>query len=95
MTETNAATDVRIEHDALGDVPVPADRLWGAQTERSIHNFPIGRATFKWTRPVIRALGILKKSRGPGQRRAGRAAAREGRTHRPGRRGGHRGQVGR
>lgn len=62
MTEIQAAADVRIEHDALGDVPVPNNRLWGAQTERSIHNFPIGRDTFKWTRPVIRAFGILKKS---------------------------------
>jgi fumarate hydratase class II len=62
MAETNATADFRIEHDALGDVPVPNDRLWGAQTERSIHNFPIGRDRFTWTRPVIRALGILKKS---------------------------------
>ncbi len=62
MTETSATTDVRIEHDALGDVPVPGNRLWGAQTERSIHNFPIGRDRFQWSRPVIRALGILKKS---------------------------------
>jgi fumarate hydratase, class II len=62
MTETETAADVRIEHDALGDVPVPNNRLWGAQTERSIHNFPIGRDNFKWSRPVIRAFGILKKS---------------------------------
>ncbi len=62
MTETNTTGDFRIEHDALGDVPVPSNRLWGAQTERSIHNFPIGRDRFTWTRPVIRALGILKKS---------------------------------
>lgn len=62
MTDTNAATEFRIEHDALGDVPVPSNRLWGAQTERSIHNFPIGTHHFKWTRPVIRAFGILKKS---------------------------------
>jgi fumarate hydratase class II len=62
MTETNAPMGFRIEHDALGDVPVPNNRLWGAQTERSIHNFPIGVGRFQWTRPVIRALGILKKS---------------------------------
>jgi len=52
---------VRIEHDALGDVPVPEDHLWGAQTERSIHNFPIGTARFRFGRVVIRAFGILKK----------------------------------
>jgi fumarate hydratase class II len=51
----------RVEHDALGDVEVPADRLWGAQTERSRTNFPIGVERYQWGRPVIRALGILKK----------------------------------
>ena len=53
---------VRTEHDALGPVEVPADRLWGAQTERSRHFFAIGVPRFVWTRPVIRALGLLKKS---------------------------------
>ena len=52
----------RIEHDALGEVRVPADHLWGAQTERSRENFPIGIDRFRFTRPVIRALGILKKA---------------------------------
>jgi len=52
---------MRIEHDALGPVEVPADRLWGAQTERSRHFFAIGVPRFVWTRPVIRALGLLKK----------------------------------
>jgi fumarate hydratase class II len=51
----------RVEHDSLGEVQVPADRLWGAQTERSRHNFPIGVERFRWGRPVIRAFGILKK----------------------------------
>jgi fumarate hydratase class II len=51
----------RIEKDALGAVKVPAGRLWGAQTERSHENFPIGVPRYHWDRPVIRALGILKK----------------------------------
>src|SRR6202162_3261712 len=51
----------RMEEDALGDVRVPAEHLWGAQTERSHENFPIGVDRFRWGRPVIRALGILKK----------------------------------
>lgn len=55
------ATAVRIEKDALGPVEVPADRLWGAQTQRSLHFFPIGVNRFRWERPVIRAFGILKK----------------------------------
>jgi len=53
--------NVRIEKDALGEVAVPADRLWGAQTQRSIDNFPIGVDRFKWGRPVVRAFGVLKK----------------------------------
>lgn len=51
----------RIEEDALGNVEVPADRLWGAQTQRSHLNFQIGVRRYTWGRPVIRALGILKK----------------------------------
>src|ERR1700723_4064750 len=60
ISET-AAHAFRVEEDALGDVQVPADRLWGAQTQRSRDNFPIGIERFRWGRPVIRALGILKK----------------------------------
>ena len=52
----------RTEHDALGDVEVPSDRLWGAQTQRSIENFPIGRNRYIWGRDVIRGFGILKKA---------------------------------
>ncbi len=51
----------RIETDSMGEVRVPSHRLWGAQTERSIENFPIGVGRFHWGRPVIRAFGILKK----------------------------------
>src|SRR5258708_3908409 len=51
----------RLEEDALGDVQVPAEHLWGAQTQRSHLNFPIGVERFRWGMPVIRALGILKK----------------------------------
>jgi len=52
----------RQESDSMGSVAVPADRYWGAQTERSIHHFPIGVARFRWQRPVIRALGLLKQA---------------------------------
>lgn len=51
----------RVEEDALGEVQVPAEHLWGAQTQRSYLNFPIGTERFRWGRPVVRALGILKK----------------------------------
>ena len=56
------ATTIRIEKDALGEVRVPAEHLWGAQTQRSIENFPIGVDRFRWGRPVIRAFGVLKKA---------------------------------
>ncbi len=52
----------RIETDSMGPVEVPADRYWGAQTQRAILHFPIGVARFRWQRPLIRALGILKKA---------------------------------
>ena len=50
----------RIEKDTMGEVAVPADRYWGAQTQRSLRNFEIGEIRFG--RPMIRAFGILKKA---------------------------------
>jgi fumarate hydratase class II len=58
---SDASRDTRIETDALGEVAVPAERLWGAQTQRALENFPIGIERFRWGRPVIRALGVVKK----------------------------------
>jgi fumarate hydratase class II len=52
----------RTETDSMGKIEVAADRYWGAQTERSRNNFKIGVERFRFTRPVIRALGILKKA---------------------------------
>ncbi|HLR82770.1 MAG TPA: class II fumarate hydratase [Paenalcaligenes sp.] len=51
----------RTEYDSMGAIEVPANRYWGAQTERSIHNFPIGVARFKQSPILIESLGILKK----------------------------------
>ena len=62
--------EYRIEHDSMGEMRVPADALWGAQTERSHENFPIG--TERMPREVIRAFAVLKKA-------AARANARLGR----------------
>ena len=52
----------RTERDTMGEVQVAADRYWGAQTQRSLEHFDIGRDTFVWGRPVVRGLGLLKKS---------------------------------
>src|SRR5690349_20793822 len=54
--------DTRIETDALGEVAVPSQRLWGAQTQRSVDNFPIGRGRYRFGRRVVRAFGIVKKA---------------------------------
>jgi fumarate hydratase, class II len=51
-------TNVRIESDTMGTIAVPADRYWGAQTERSLHHFAIGGDTMPVA--VIKAFGILK-----------------------------------
>src|SRR4029077_10833663 len=50
----------RMETDSFGPIPVPADRYWGAQTQRSIENFRIGAE--RMPRPLIRALGIVKRA---------------------------------
>ena len=52
----------RIEHDSMGEVRVPADKYWGAQTQRSVQNFPIGVGLETMPREIIHAFGILKKA---------------------------------
>jgi fumarate hydratase class II len=56
--EEDVVTTTRIETDSMGEIEVPADVYWGAQTARSLHHFDIGEDTMP--RPVIRAFGILK-----------------------------------
>ena len=54
------AAATRRESDTMGEVDVPADRYWGAQTQRSLENFRIGGHRF--TPPVLRAFGVVKKA---------------------------------
>jgi fumarate hydratase class II len=54
--------EYRIEHDSMGEVKVPADKYWGAQTERSHENFPIGVGIETMPKEIIHAFGILKKA---------------------------------
>ena len=54
--------EYRIEHDTMGAVRVPADRYWGAQTQRSRENFPIGVGLETMPREITRAFGILKQA---------------------------------
>ena len=53
-------TNTRIETDTMGDVEVPADRLWGAQTQRSLENFKIG--SDRMPLPLIHALALVKRA---------------------------------
>ena len=54
--------DYRIEHDSMGEVKVPNDKYWGAQTQRSHENFPIGVGIETMPREITHACGILKKA---------------------------------
>src|SRR5438445_995291 len=57
---TNQIVEHRIERDTMGEVRVPANTLYGAQTQRALENFPISRLRFP--RPFIRALGLIKSA---------------------------------
>jgi fumarate hydratase class II len=52
--------ETRAETDAFGEVQVPADKYWGAQTERSLENFRINQPQDRMPPPIIKAFGILK-----------------------------------
>ena len=54
--------EYRIEHDSMGEVKVPADKYWGAQTQRSVENFPIGVGLETMPREITKAFGYLKKA---------------------------------
>ena len=51
---------VRIERDSMGELRVPADALWGAQTQRAVQNFPL--SGLRMPRAFIRALGLIKEA---------------------------------
>ena len=54
--------EYRIEHDSMGEMKVPADRLWAAQTQRSHENFEIGVGIETMPREITHAFGILKRA---------------------------------
>ena len=59
----------RTEHDSMGAVEVPEDRYWGAQTERSRRNFPIGAGQETMPEEIIRAFALLKRAAAEANRR--------------------------
>ncbi len=62
-------SEYRTERDSLGEMQVPADAYWGAQTQRAVENFPISGITFG--RRFVRALGIVKKAAAQANRELG------------------------
>lgn len=61
-TTATMSQQYRTESDAFGELQVPADKYWGAQTQRSLQNFKIGGEREKLPEPLIKAFGVLKKS---------------------------------
>jgi fumarate hydratase class II len=68
----------RTEHDTFGPIEVPADRYWGAQTQRSLHNFRIG--TERMPLPLIHAFGLVKRAAAEANMALGRLDEQIGRT---------------
>ena len=68
----------RTETDSMGPIEVPADRYWGAQTQRSLHHFSIGED--RMPTAVIRGMAILKKAAAQVNEALGQAARRQGRS---------------
>ena len=66
-------TEMRIESDTMGTIEVPADRYWGAQTQRSLENFKIGDE--RMPRPVLRAMGIVKHASATANQQLGKLDA--------------------
>lgn len=54
------SSSTRAESDAFGEIQVPSDRYWGAQTERSLENFKINQPYDRMPPQIVRAFGILK-----------------------------------
>ena len=63
-------TEIRVESDTMGTIDVPADRYWGAQTQRSLENFKIGGE--RMPRSILRAMGIVKHASASANQRLGR-----------------------
>ena len=66
-------TDIRVESDTMGTIEVPADRYWGAQTQRSLENFKIGGE--RMPRSILRAMAIVKHASASANQKLGRLDA--------------------
>src|SRR5882672_7411853 len=70
VAQGSTMTATRVEHDSLGPVNVPGDKLWGAQTQRSLEHFSIGDDLIP--RELIDAYAVLKKAAATANHRSGR-----------------------
>jgi aspartate ammonia-lyase len=61
IRKINKMEDFRVEYDTFGPINVPTDKLWAAQTQRSLQNFAIGTKEDKMPLSVVRAMAIVKK----------------------------------
>ena len=77
-------SDYRIESDSIGDINVPSQRYWGAQTQRSLENFPIGGQSERMPDQLIRAFGYVKKTAAEVNESAGRLDPAAGRSDQAG-----------
>ena len=75
-TSARASTGTRTETDTFGPIEVPADMLWGAQTQRSIGNFRIGNE--RMPLPIVRALGLVKRAAAEANMELGSLDAKRG-----------------
>ena len=85
--------DFRVEHDSMGEVRVPADARWRAQTQRAVENFPV--SGLRLERAHIEALARIKAAAARVNAELGIVDAGAGRRHRRGRRGGCARRLGR
>lgn len=60
ISTTSRMASTRTETDAFGEIQVPSDKYWGAQTERSLENFKINQPQDRMPPPIVKAFGILK-----------------------------------
>lgn len=60
QSSARMSADTRTESDAFGEIQVPSDKYWGAQTERSLENFKINQPQDRMPPPIVRAFGVLK-----------------------------------
>ena len=88
---TSTEQPTRIESDSMGKIEVPTNVYWGAQTQRSLHHFDIGRDTMP--PELIRAFAILKKAAALVNQELGKLSCRQSQADRAGSRRSHRRQT--